>query len=302
MPKHVIPAWLVSQYNYANKQGWIPYFREAAAKYGFTTEDVLGVSSRESNLKNIKGDYHDGVYHGFSLMQLDINSHKAFIESGQWQDVHKAILKGTEALAEKRDVIVKASKQSVCTIKFRSGKTAKFTPKPFNDAQLRQMTLAAYNCGLAAYYHFSIGNDIDAGTTGKNYSRDVLDRSRDFVDLMAKDAFGATANDRVVQLADHPEAENTPRPGEQNSWDFDGLKRKYDGHADLLEKPTVKSVGTKAGTMLLGKIGVIWETTGGKVALVLTCVAVATTASYVVYKYRAEIATFIAQLKAWVMK
>lgn len=75
----------------SRKNGWIPFFRESASKHGFATEDILGVASRESNLKNIKGDYHDGVPHGYSLMQLDINSHKAWIESGAWENVGQAI-------------------------------------------------------------------------------------------------------------------------------------------------------------------------------------------------------------------
>lgn len=127
---NVIPAWLVEQYNRAKKNGWLPYFQEGASKYGFRTEDILGVASRESNMKNIKGDYHDGKYHGFSLMQLDINSHRAWIESGEWErDVRAAILKGCAALAEKREQIIKASKQKTAYIKFRSGKTARLDRK-----------------------------------------------------------------------------------------------------------------------------------------------------------------------------
>lgn len=306
MSQNPIPQWLVKQYDRAKANGWIPFFREAAAKYGSTVEDLMGVGSRESELSNIKGDYHDGEYHGFGIMQLDIDSHKRFVRSGDWADPQKNIFKGAEALAEKRNLIIAASKQKTCTIKFRSGKTAKFTPKPFTGEELRRMTLASYNCGMAAYYHFSLGNDVDRGTAKKNYSADVLERSKDFRDLLARDSFGKTANDRVIETGaaegitpiSHPAA---PAP-EIDTTHFDTLKAKYDAHADLVTSPSAKTVAKKAGTTFLTKIGVIWGTTAGKIALVLTGVAVLTTLGYVAYIYREQIKTFARGFKTWISK
>jgi hypothetical protein len=302
MPENPIPAWLSTQYARAKRNGWLPFYRDAAAKFNFTTEDLLGKDSRESNLNNIKGDYHDGVYHGFGLPQLDIGSHRKFIESGQWQDVAKVVMKGAEALAEKRDQIVKASKMKTVTIKFRSGKTVKFTPKPFNDDELRQMTLAAYNCGLASYYHFSLGHDIDAGTTGKNYSADIIERSKDFADLMARDHFGATANDREVESPKDDHAQLTPRPGEMNQFDFDKVQQKYDQHADLLQSPSAKSVATRAAVKAGVGLGSVWETTSGKVAIILSVLVLTGVLSWVIFKYRYQIGGFLTAFKTWVWK
>lgn len=263
----------------------------------------MAVASRESNMSNIKGDFHDDAYHGFSLMQLDINSHRVWIEAGKWQDVRAAIDKGCAALAEKRDQIVTASKQTTATIKFRSGKVVRFTPKPFNDEQLRRMTLAAYNCGLAAYYHFSIGNDIDAGTTGKNYSKDVLKRSQDFKDLMARDAFGKTANDRPIEQPPAATGNQVvlPEPIPQAVKNpFTKIEEKYDKHADLIKSPKVKTVAGKLGSRIGGGLITIWSTTTGKIALVLTAALIVGVSTYYIYKYRHQTATFFIDLKNFV--
>jgi hypothetical protein len=298
-----IPRWLVVQYDRAKTNGWITSFRDAAGKYNHKIEDVMAIASRESNMDNIKGDFRDGSYHGYSLMQLDIGSHKKFIQSGEWLNAGKAIMKGAEALAEKRDLIIKASQQKSCVIKFRSGQSVKFTPKPFTDEELRRMTLAAYNCGLASYYHFSCGRDIDSGTTGKNYSRDVLERSKDFADILARDAIGKQANDRVIEQHDTPDALVTPRPGEQNLWNFDTIKSKYEAHADLLQKPSIKAVGVRAGVKVVGGLTTIWGAgLHGKIAITLTTILIGGVASWVIYKYRVQIKDFYTQLVAWVKK
>jgi hypothetical protein len=96
----------------------------------------------------------------------------------------KQSVKGSECLAEKRAQIVKTSKLKTAHVKFRSGKTVSFTPRPLDDMSLRHCVLAAYNCGGASYYHYSVGNDIDSGTTGKNYGRDVIQRSAFFQEFL----------------------------------------------------------------------------------------------------------------------
>ena len=47
-----------------------------------------------------------------------------------------------------------------------------------------RVTIAAYNCGLWAYYHFSKGHDVDQVTTGQDYSRDVLAKAVRFKPLL----------------------------------------------------------------------------------------------------------------------
>ena len=143
-------------------------------------------------------------------MQLDINSHREWIESGAWQNVEQAIDRGARALKEKRDQIVQTSKQNKAKVKFRSGKEAVFTPRAFTPAELRHMTLAAYNCGGASYYHFSIGNDIDRGTTQQNYGRDVMLRARHFADFL-KQEFTSSAGqvESPAEVATDPDVDKS---------------------------------------------------------------------------------------------
>lgn len=293
-----IPSYIAHQYNRAERLGWIPFFREHAAAYGFRTEDILAIASRESNLQNIKGDYHDGAYHGYSLMQLDIGSYRAWIKSGKWEnDVSGAIKKGCEALAEKRDQIEKASKQKVCSIKFRSGSRARFTPKPFTQEQLRSICIAAYNCGLASYYHFSSGRSVDAGTTQKNYSKDVLNRSRHFATLLARSDGAVASEDVEAKLTQEPTAAALAAPD-----DFATLQRAYSNHADLVESETAKSVFTKLGIKIGTGVAAVWGTTTGKVTLVLTALIVVGLSAYTIYKYRARVKAFFKGVKNWIIK
>lgn len=199
-----LKSTLKQQYEYAKLRGWIPYFASAAARHGFTTADLMGIASRETNMKNIKGDFHDGMYHGFSVMQLDIGSHREWIESGKWQDVATAIEKGAAALKEKFDQIVKTSKLPTAKVRFSSGKTATFTPRKLTIEALRHCTLAAYNCGIASYYHYSIGNDIDRGTTGKDYGRDVIARAAIFQEFLDADGLSSPSNAPVAPAAVRP--------------------------------------------------------------------------------------------------
>lgn len=195
---------LKSQYEYAKLRGWIPHFVAAGAKHDFTTADLMAVASRETNMRNIKGDLRDGYFHGFSLMQLDIDSHREWIESGKWQDVATAIEKGAAALAEKRTQILKVSKQASAKVRFSSGRTATFTPRKLTEEALRHCAFAAYNCGLASYYHYSIGNDIDRGTTGKDYGRDVIARAAIFQQFLDADGFSSSPQTPVAPPAVRP--------------------------------------------------------------------------------------------------
>ena len=65
-------ANLQSQFNHATANGWIALFTDIATSAGFPVEFVLAIASRETNMLNIKGDFHDGIYHGFGIMQVDV--------------------------------------------------------------------------------------------------------------------------------------------------------------------------------------------------------------------------------------
>lgn len=173
---------LERQFAYAKAQGWLAHFKSSAEATGFDTAELMAIASRETNMRNIKGDFRAGVWHGYSLMQLDIGSHAAWISSGAWQDVKQAIQKGAEALAEKR-----------AEIRRNLGKLVKLRGsavigKPYSSDDLRLITFAAYNSGIAAYYWFSRSGNADIGTTGKDYGHDVAARAVVFRELLAAES------------------------------------------------------------------------------------------------------------------
>lgn len=170
-------ADLRRQYSSAKANGWIPFFVAAAATIpdeNFDAATLMGVASRETNMRNIRGDFRGGVYHGYSLMQLDIGSHKEWIESGAWKDVRQAIEKGASALDEKRRGIVEGQGRP---LRARAGS---FTGPVITPDEIKHTSLAAYNSGLNAYYSLAVNGDPDKRTTGHDYGRDVLAREKLF--------------------------------------------------------------------------------------------------------------------------
>ena len=167
-------AEIKKQFERAKANGWLDFFNEAADEFDFAPETLLAIASRETNMRNILGDGG----HGCGLMQIDDRSFPDFCKSGQWKDPRKAILKGAEVLDQKYTAIEKGMGKS---LKFR-GKP--FTGKMLDEDQLLQTAIASYNSGGAAYFHMSVSGDPDRGTTGKDYSEDVLKRERAFADLL----------------------------------------------------------------------------------------------------------------------
>ena len=178
------------EYERAKKLGWLPYFKEAAIKYDFPVEILMAIGSRETELNPYylkhPGDYRDGMYHGYGLMQMDIGSYPDWINKGYWKDAHACILKGAEVLSGKRKEIQNGQGK-----KLKVGKH-EYTGAKITGADLLRVAIAAYNCGAWAYYNYSTGHDPDRFTTGKDYSKDVLRRSVRFGQLLAHDAKAAT--------------------------------------------------------------------------------------------------------------
>src|SRR5215475_7499626 len=101
-----MPQWteadLRKQFNNAKNNGWLPYFEEAAQKYDFPVELLLAIASRETNMRNIKGDFHDGVYHGYGIIQVDIGTDPEFCRNWTPDKVKESIDRGTRVLVGKR--------------------------------------------------------------------------------------------------------------------------------------------------------------------------------------------------------
>ncbi len=176
---------LKSQYARVKKDGWLPIIAKAAKLSNTTTAHWLAFGSRESNLKNIRGDFRNGVYNGFGPVQVDIGTDPVFAKTwsaSSKDSLERGFIRGAEIYNLKKDQILKGRGKKL-TVRSRT-----FTGKKIvQDDDLRRIATAAYNCGLWAFYHFSNGNHVDSTTTGKDYSRDVYDRAIEFAVLLEAD-------------------------------------------------------------------------------------------------------------------
>lgn len=155
---------------------------EAASTYGFPPAVIGGIGSRESHWGLIlkpagsgpagTGDFlerraparyrsgplpSDGGGFGRGLMQIDFDAHE-FARTGNWKDPKENILYGCKVLADSRDFIQRKAR--------------------LEGRDLLRAALAGYNCGPGnALRAVRDGRDIDFYTTGRDDSKDVLNRA-----------------------------------------------------------------------------------------------------------------------------
>jgi soluble lytic murein transglycosylase-like protein len=169
---------LLIQLQEANKYRYL--IEEASRRYYFQPSIICGIISRESawsiTLKppgpSGTGDFHqriprgqrqtvlppDGKGYGRGLMQIDYDWHE-FARTGNWQDPQANIFYGCETLVQAREFFNKR------------------LPYLRGEQELRAV-IAAYNAGATATVEvIQKGEDIDTATTGKDYSKNVLDRA-----------------------------------------------------------------------------------------------------------------------------
>lgn len=166
---------MATQFKIAKQKGWVDAFKTVAAKRNFPVEVLMGIASRETNMRNIIGDGG----HGYGLMQIDDRSFEDWCKSGAWKDGTQGIAMGALVLDQKRTQIEHGKGK-----KMKIGNTS-FTGANFTDAELLQIAVAAYNSGLLSYMNFSLNGSPDKGTTGHDYSADVMNRSEHFKVLLA---------------------------------------------------------------------------------------------------------------------
>jgi soluble lytic murein transglycosylase-like protein len=166
---------IAQEFAYAKSQGWLSAFDAAGRQYSFSPALLMAIASRETNMRNIVGDRG----HGYGLMQVDVGTDPEFCHSGAWKNAPLSIHTGAGILASKRT-----------QIQHLEGSAIHIGGQSFVGKQIialddvDRLTIAAYNCGLWAYYSFSVGTDIDRFTTGHNYSKDVLGRMAQFEELL----------------------------------------------------------------------------------------------------------------------
>lgn len=184
-------AWTVNdlkkQYARAKQLGWLDHFIGAASRLDLEPSTLLAIASRESNLDPVYLTKAGDNGNGYGIMQVDRRSHAAHVKSGAWRDARANIEYGASVLRQMRDVI-RARAGRLLSIRTPSGRlyTAQI-PAVIPPDDLERIAIAAYNSGLWALYHYAKRRDPDFGTTGKNYSADVLARARVFKELLDAD-------------------------------------------------------------------------------------------------------------------
>lgn len=201
-------AEIKRQFNRVNAAGWLPWFQENAKIVGTSTAHLLAIGSRETNLKNIRGDFRNGRYNGFGVMQVDVGTDPDYAKNWTPDKVEPGIRHGAEILSAKMDQINEGQGKRLTV------KGHRFLGKRVDEDDLRRIATAAYNCGLWAYYHFSRGEHVDTTTTGHDYSRDVYERSVEFAELLDSGGIepGALANEIELQ-GKYALAKNQKRAG-----------------------------------------------------------------------------------------
>ena len=151
----------------AASTGWLPFFAKHATAANWPLPILLGIASRESNMRHIIGDRGNG----YGLMQIDIRTDPDV--PNYWMDLDQYFTKATAILSAKRLWLqAEAGKQKTV----QDSRTKKEYPYtvPFipNEPMLNRIALAMYNSGAWAAYHYSLGRDPDRGTTPGPYSPD----------------------------------------------------------------------------------------------------------------------------------
>jgi hypothetical protein len=175
-----MPRWtqndLKKQFKRAKDSGWIAYFEKAGKDYKFSTEILMAIASRETNMRNIIGDGG----HGYGIMQIDDRSFPEWCKSGLWKDVNAGIQQGALVLDNKREMIRNGQGK-----KLKIKNTTFIGKAGLSSSELLRTAIAAYNAGLWAYYGLSKFDDPDRRTTGKDYSGDTLARAKIFKQLLS---------------------------------------------------------------------------------------------------------------------
>lgn len=135
---------------------WEAHFRFAGAEWGVEPLLLAAVCDRESaggaTLSPPNAGGTGDLGHGRGLMQIDDRSWASWLKGAEWRDALTNIRKGAEILATELD-------------RFAS----------FPDG--RRAGIASYNCGASNVRKaVAAGKDVDAFTSGGNYSADVLRR------------------------------------------------------------------------------------------------------------------------------
>lgn len=176
---NISPRQLKSQLLRVKSRGWWRHLVDAAAfvfpAMEFDAFDLFAIGSRETNWNPLYLKVPGDGGNGFGPMQIDKRSFPEWVESGKWKDPSSAILMGAVVLHQKLEDAI--AKQGAMIVVRSGGHSYSVVGKTLTPAEQKRVAIAAYNSGRWAHYHISMGRDPDHGTTGKDYSADVLERA-----------------------------------------------------------------------------------------------------------------------------
>lgn len=116
----------------------------------YSSADIAGM---------MKGDYTNGMYHGYGFFQIDIRSFPDFIQSGDWKDPEKVSIQACNVLNQKGHSLLHLGIKNYTMY----------------DNLFERAVTAAYNCGEGNVMNaIKDKEDIDARTANKNYSIQVF--------------------------------------------------------------------------------------------------------------------------------
>lgn len=136
-------------------------FENAAKLYGIPVEILGGIASRESRVgKHLNEAGYDEEKKAYGVMQIDERFHK---RRGKKPDSQEHINQAAEILAKNKKEIDKRF------------------PK-WSEEQRMRAAVAAYNFGVG---NVKTWKGLDKGTTGDNYSGDVMERAGAYREWLA---------------------------------------------------------------------------------------------------------------------
>jgi soluble lytic murein transglycosylase-like protein len=170
-----------TQLAYAKNSGFMPAFDAAARQTGIDRNLLLAIASRESNMglaldANWLGDNGNGI----GIMQVDRRWHPTYAARYNPQDTTANVRKGAQVL---QDYLAR-----------------------FNGN--RRYAVAAYNSGPGNVSKaLAQGLDPDTYTTGKDYSKDVLQRYDIIRGMGGRKKVKSDSNGAKVIIREKPEDE-----------------------------------------------------------------------------------------------
>ena len=131
-------------------------FDNAASKYGIPVEILAGIASRESRVgKHLNAAGYDEEKKAYGIMQVDERYHK---RKGKKPDSQEHIDQAASILAKNKKEI---------------DEDKRFVK--WSEEQRMRAAVAAYNFGVG---NVKSWKGLDVGTTGGDYSKDVMERAR----------------------------------------------------------------------------------------------------------------------------